>query len=66
MDKKIVVVSDFNLKGSGYLNIIAPLCVGLSNSGYDIKAVGWDMRGMSITFHLPLFHVGDLLMPMPW
>jgi len=45
MNKKIVVVSDFNMKGSGYLNIIAPLCVGLSNSGYEVKAVGLGYEG---------------------
>lgn len=45
MNKKIVFVSDFNFRGSGYLNISVPLCRGLSEKGYDIKAVGLGYSG---------------------
>ncbi len=42
---KIVVVSDFSFKGSGYFNIIVPLCRGLSERGHEIKAVGLGYMG---------------------
>lgn len=42
---KVCVVSDFSLKGSGYLNIIAPLCRELSLRGHEIKAVGLGYSG---------------------
>lgn len=47
---KIAVVSDFSSQGSGYLNIIAPLCTGLSNLGHEIKAVGLGYRGEQHSF----------------
>jgi len=43
--KNIIFVSDFNLRGSGYLNISVPLCNGLVAKGYDIKAVGLGYNG---------------------
>lgn len=42
---KIIVVSDFSFQGSGYLNIIVPLCKGLAEVGHEIKAVGLGYRG---------------------
>lgn len=42
---KIIVVSDFSFQGSGYLNIIVPLCKGLAELGHEIKAVGLGYRG---------------------
>lgn len=42
---KIVFVSDFSFKGSGYLNIVVPLCKGLAEKGHEIKAVGLGYRG---------------------
>lgn len=45
MNKKIVFVSDFNFRGSGYLNISVPLCKGLAEKGFDIKAVGLAYTG---------------------
>lgn len=45
MNKKIVFVSDFNFRGSGYLNISVPLCRGLAEKGFDIKAVGLGYTG---------------------
>jgi glycosyltransferase involved in cell wall biosynthesis len=43
--KKLVYVSDFNLSGSGYLNISVPICTELTKLGYDIKAVGLGYTG---------------------
>ena len=45
MTKKIIFVSDFNFRGSGYLNISVPICDKLSKLGYDIKAVGLGYTG---------------------
>jgi len=44
-DIKCVVISDFEVKGSGYLNISAPLCNGLHNLGFQIKAFGMGYAG---------------------
>lgn len=43
--KKIVFVSDFNFRGSGYLNISIPVCRELAKSGHDVKAVGLGYSG---------------------
>lgn len=42
---KIAIVSDFAFKGSGYLNIVVPLCKGLAEKGHEIKAVGLGYTG---------------------
>lgn len=42
---KILWLSDFDLNGSGYLNISVPLCNNLSNLGHEVKAVGLGYRG---------------------
>lgn len=42
---KITVISDFSFKGSGYFNIIVPLCTHLSNSGHEVKAIGLGYTG---------------------
>jgi len=42
---KIILVSDFSFKGSGYFNIVVPLCKGLHESGHDVKAVGLGYMG---------------------
>jgi len=47
---KIVVVSDFAFQGSGYLNIIVPLCKGLAAKGHEIKAVGLAYKGEEHNF----------------
>lgn len=44
-DTKIVVISDFSMRGSGYLNIAAPLCNGLFNKGFQVKALGLGYMG---------------------
>lgn len=47
---KVAVVSDFSFKGSGYLNIIVPLCKGLAEKGHEIKAVGLGYGGEEHNF----------------
>jgi hypothetical protein len=42
---RCIVISDFGVKGSGYLNIAAPLCNGLHNKGFQIKALGMGYKG---------------------
>lgn len=42
---KIVVISDFSFQGSGYFNIVVPLCKGLAERGHEVKAVGLGYRG---------------------
>lgn len=43
--KKIIFVSDFNFRGSGYLNISVPICTEMAKRGYDIKAIGLGYTG---------------------
>lgn len=47
---KIAFVSDFSFRGSGYLNIVVPLCKGLAEKGHEIKAVGLGYRGEEHNF----------------
>jgi hypothetical protein len=47
---KVVVLSDYNFKGSGYLNIVVPLCTGLANLGHEIKAIGLGYSGTEHDF----------------
>lgn len=42
---KVVVISDFSFSGSGYFNIIVPLCTNLASCGHEIKAAGLGYRG---------------------
>lgn len=42
---KIVFISDFSLRGSGYLNISAPLCQRLHEAGHKVWAMGLGYRG---------------------
>lgn len=44
-DIRIIFVSDFSMQGSGYLNIAAPLCNGLFNRGFQVKALGIGYNG---------------------
>lgn len=36
----IIVISDFSLRGSGYMTISTSLCMQLAKHGYEIKALG--------------------------
>ncbi|KYK25802.1 hypothetical protein AYK26_07670 [Euryarchaeota archaeon SM23-78] len=37
---RIVALSDLDFQGSGYLNIIIPICQGLAEKGHEIKVAG--------------------------
>ena len=54
MGKKIIFVSDFNFRGSGYLNISIPICDELSKLGYEIKAVGLGYTGEEHPFNFSI------------
>lgn len=51
---KILYISDFDLKGSGYYNISVPLCMGLHKLGHEIKAVGLGYDGSEQNFPFSL------------
>ena len=42
---KIVYFTDFDLAGSGYLNLSVPICTELVNRGHELKAVGLGYKG---------------------
>jgi glycosyltransferase involved in cell wall biosynthesis len=42
---KILYVSDFDLQGSGYLNISIPICKGLAEYGHDVRVIGMNYAG---------------------
>lgn len=52
---KILWLSDFDLRGSGYLNISAPVCDGLSRRGHDVKVVGLGYKGQEHNWNFSLF-----------
>jgi len=41
----LIWISDFDIIGSGYLNLSVPLCTGLANKGHNIKAIGIGYKG---------------------
>jgi glycosyltransferase involved in cell wall biosynthesis len=45
VNKRIVVISDFDTNGSGYKNLCIPLLTGLANLGYEIKVAGLGYQG---------------------
>lgn len=42
---KVVLLSDFGVTGSGYLNIATPVGNGLANRGHEVKAIGLMYQG---------------------
>lgn len=56
---KIVVVSDFSLRGSGYLNIMAPLCSGLHRLGHELKVIGMGYMGEPHPFDYTIIPCGS-------
>lgn len=58
--KHIVWISDFDLAGSGYLNISVPLCVGLADLGYEIIALGLGYAGNEYDFSFTITPCQDL------
>lgn len=50
MGKRVLIVSDYSFKGSGYLNIVVPLSKGLAELGYEVKAIGFGNQGEEHNF----------------
>jgi glycosyltransferase involved in cell wall biosynthesis len=57
---KIAWLSDFDLKGSGYLNLSVPLCNGLAKKGYEIKASGLGYKGTEHYHDVAIIPAGNL------
>lgn len=59
---KIAVISDLSFIGSGYFNIIVPLCTKLAERGYDVKIAGMGYKGEEHDFQfsiIPAKKLGD-------
>lgn len=54
---KILAISDFDLRGSGYYNIISKICQGLAEKGHDVKALGLSYRGEEHWFDFTIIPV---------
>ncbi len=59
-DIHLIWLSDFDLNGSGYLNISVPICSGLTNLGYDVKAIGLGYAGTEHYHPFPIIPCKDL------
>ena len=57
---KILWLSDFDLRGSGYLNISIPLCTGLAEKGYEVRCLGFGYRGQNHEFPFPIIPAANL------
>jgi len=53
----IVVISDFDLRGSGYMNISTSLCQDLASRGYDVRALGYGYKGQEHHFDFSIIPV---------
>lgn len=53
----ILVISDFDLRGSGYMNIATSICQDLSRRGYDVKALGYGYKGQEHSFNFSIIPV---------
>src|SRR3990170_4172251 len=51
---KLVWLSDFDLSGSGYLNLSIPLCEGLSKLGHEVKAAALGYNGTEHNYNFSL------------
>lgn len=51
---KILWVSDFDIIGSGFLNVSVPLCDGLASLGHDVKAVGLGYKGQEHDYNFSI------------
>lgn len=59
----VLYISDFDLAGSGYSGIATKLCTLLSQSGYDVQALGLGYTGNEHPYPFriaPLNHVGQI------
>ena len=57
----IIFISDFDLRGSGYMNIATTVCEDLSQRGFDLKALGFGYTGVEHPYNfsvIPVPHRG--------
>lgn len=62
MDKKILVLTDMDFKGSGYYYLMSPILHNLAKLGYDIKIIGLSYTGEEHQFDfsiIPCANVQD-------
>jgi len=59
-DIRVILISDFSMRGSGYLNISAPLCQGLYNKGFQIKALGMGYNGEQHPYDFSIIPAKDV------
>jgi glycosyltransferase involved in cell wall biosynthesis len=69
----IVFISDFDLRGSGYMNIAVAVCTQLAKRGHDVKALGmgyaggehsWPFSIMPIVSRQAFVHIPAILQNM--
>ena len=53
-NKKIIIVSDLDMAGSGYFNIITPLSSELVNRGHTLKIIGLGYKGTQHDYPLSI------------
>lgn len=56
---RVIYISDFDIRGSGYMNISIPLCKGLCDKGHEITALGMGYKGDEHTFPFKLIPMKD-------
>src|SRR3990167_9328236 len=60
MTKHIAAISDCNLIGSGYLNIIVPICEGLTKKGHEVKVIGLQYKCDEPPYDFSIIPAGNL------
>lgn len=57
---KVAWLSDFDLIGSGYLNLSLPLCTGLAKRGHEVKCAALGYKGTEHEFPFSLIPAIDM------
>lgn len=57
---KIAWLSDFDLKGSGYLNLSIPLCEGLAKRGHEVKVAALGYNGTEHNYNFSMMPSGNM------
>jgi len=60
MNKRIVYLTDMDIQGSGYLNLSTPLLSGLTELGYECKALGLGYRGTQHDYPFSIIPTANL------
>lgn len=58
---RIIYVSDFDMRGSGYFNISIPLCSGLIEKGHEVKVLGLGYKGDNHKFPFSIIPTKDFV-----